>query len=133
MACGKNEECLNIANNIYPNLQSEINSSINTITSSVNEIISGLSSLTIPDDYLGTKVKSRIITICSNLSSDIGEISSINGSINSFVSEKIKEHQKHYEEWKKEQERILEKKRRAKLENQKQEKDNLLKNKEITK
>ena len=99
MGCNKDEGCLNIANNVYPGLQGEINGSISSITNNVNEIISGLSGLSIPDDYLGEKVKSQVDSICGSLTSDVGEISSLSGSINNFVGSKIEEHQEHYRNW----------------------------------
>ena len=111
MACGKDQGCLRIANSTYPGLQAEINGSINTITNNINEIMSVLNSLSIPDDYLGSKVKTRVNSICSSLSSDEGEVSSISGNINSFVSSKIKEHQEHYNMWKTEQQRKLQAKK----------------------
>lgn len=106
MACGKNQGCLNITNNVYPGLQVEINSSINNITTNINEIVSELGSLVIPEDYLGTKVTEELDEICSNLSNDVLEVNSVGRSINNFISLKKEEHQKHYRQWQEEQRRL---------------------------
>ena len=119
MACGKNAGCLRIATSVYPGLQGEINSSISKISSSINEIISGLNGLSIPDDYLGTKVKSRVSAICSGLGSDASEVGALGGKINGFVGNKIQEHNEHYRTWKAEQQlriqRAKEREREKKL------------------
>ena len=116
MACGKNAGCLRIATSVYPGLQGEINSSISKISSSINEIISGLNGLSIPDDYLGAKVKSRVSAICSSLGSDASEVSALGGKINGFVGNKIQEHNEHYRTWKIEQQRRLQAQRKKEIE-----------------
>ena len=116
MACSKDAGCLRIATSIYPGLQGEINASISKISSSISEIISGLNGLSIPDDYLGAKVKSRVSAICSSLGSDASEVGAIGGKINGFVGNKIQEHNEHYREWKIAQQRKLQAQRQKERE-----------------
>lgn len=110
MGCNKDSRCLTIANNTYPELQNEINSSIKTITSLLNDITSELNILQIPEDYLGEKVKKELELITSNLSNDQIDIASLNGNIGMFIGRKIEEHQSHYNIWKNDQEQLKKKK-----------------------
>ncbi len=100
MACSRDSGCLTIAKRIYPELQSKINNSTNTVKTGMNEIIEVLDELFIPQDYLGTRVKEKIDEICEDLGNDV--------NINDFIVSKIKEHKKHYELWHEKQEEVLE-------------------------
>ena len=110
MACGYNANCWRIANSIYPSLKDEISGSINATNKDINGIVDELSSLQIPDDYLGEKVKSKIEDICLNLNNDSKDIKAINGNIDGFIESKILEHQGHYNDWKIEEDRKIKEK-----------------------
>ena len=77
-------------NSTYPELQSTINSSIKTITTGLTEITNELNALTIPEDYLGQKVKRELKSICSNLSSDQSNIVAASGNIEDLLEKKLK-------------------------------------------
>lgn len=109
MACSKDQGCLTIANSIYPGLQSEINSSVKTITTGLNEITTELNTLTIPDDYLGEKVKKELESITSNLNNDQSNIVATSGNIGMFIGRKVEEHRNHYNAWKKAQDELKKK------------------------
>lgn len=113
MACNKDSHCKTIADN-YPSLLAPVEDSISKITGSISEISGGLGGLSIPDDYLGTKVKSRVQRICAYFEANSRQVSMLGSKISNFVSEKITEHNKHYNDWV-EQERLarLEQQRRA--------------------
>lgn len=115
MACNRNQTCLSLANK-YPPLQGEIASAISSIQSKVEEIIGALDGVSIPNDYLGAKVKSSINSISSSLNSDISKLATAGKQINSFAESKMKEHKKHYEAWKFEQQWRMQKKREAEAE-----------------
>ena len=110
MACSKDQGCLTIANSIYPGLRGEIGSSIQKINGTLDSITSELNSLTIPDDYLGSMVKEKLGTIIANFGSDKSNVNAIKGQIDAFIGEKIEEHLKHYENWKRAQEELKKKK-----------------------
>ena len=109
MGCNKDSGCLTIANSTYPGLQEEINGGVNTITSSIDEITSELNALTIPEDYLGKKVKRELESICSNLSNDQSNIVATSGNIGRFIGTKVEEHRNHYNSWKRAQEELKKK------------------------
>ena len=109
MACSKDQGCLTIANSIYPGLQSEINSSIKTITTALSDITSELSTLTIPEDYLGKKVKEELESITNNLNSDQSNVVATSGNIGMFIGKKVEEHRNHYNAWKKAQDELKKK------------------------
>ena len=109
MGCNKDSGCLTIANSTYPGLQSTINSSIKTITTGLTEITSELNTLTIPEDYLGKKVKRELESICSSLSSDQSNIVATSGNIGRFIGTKVEEHRNHYNSWKRAQEELKKK------------------------
>ena len=106
MSCNRDDGCLKIAESTYPSLQSEINTSVNSINTELSDVVSSLQSLTIPDDYLGEKVKDRITSITASLGDDQSSVDAINSELDSFISEKITEHTEHYNEWLQEQERL---------------------------
>ena len=110
MGCNRDSRCINIANVTYPKLQGEINSSIKTITSSLNEITSELSALTIPEDYLGQKVKKQLESIVSNLDSDQGNIVDAGGTVGMFIGKRVEEHRNHYNAWKRAQDALKKRK-----------------------
>lgn len=99
MSCNRDSGCLNIARSIYPGLKGEINSSISSVNNQVDGIIGNLSSLAIPDDYLGNKVKSKLEEICTGFETDKSELNSAKANVNAFIDSKIKEHYGHYYEW----------------------------------
>lgn len=109
MACSKNQDCLRIATDIYPGLQGEIDGSIQTIVSSLNDITGELSTLTVPGDYLGNKVREKLETIISSLDSDKSNVEAAKGNIDTFIGEKVEEHLEHYDSWEREQEELKKK------------------------
>ena len=117
MACNKDSGCLKIANSTYPGLKTEIDSSSTAITDNIQSVIDELSALSVPDDYLGEKVSSRLKTICTELTSDIASVKTMNSSIDGFIDEKITEHTNHYNAWKREQERLAMLKKKKQEEN----------------
>ena len=106
MGCNKDSGCLKIANNTYPGLKSEIDGSMTSIKGQLESIVDELNGLTIPDDYLGSKVKAQISSICGNFSSDMDSITAEKNSIDIFIGKKIIEHQKHYNAWKFQQQQM---------------------------
>ena len=93
MACDNGKEgCKNIVNNIYPRLSSEVNSAISAINSGLSEIGSSLGGLSIPDDYLGSKVKDRIQKINNLINEDMSDVKMESSNIRTFISEKTEEH-----------------------------------------
>ena len=114
MACNKDSGCLTIADSTYPGLRGDINSSISGINSELSGIIDGLSGMTIPDDYLGSKVKAQLQSISSSLTADMGNVKAEGASINGFITGKIAEHRKHYDDWKKAQDALKLKKKKKK-------------------
>jgi hypothetical protein len=105
MGCNKDYDCLKLANETYPSLQSEIFSSLSTVSSQINGIGSKLMGLSIPNDSLGERIKSRIGDICSYLNNDNEIIDNLINSVNKFVDEKEIEHKDHYDKWKAQQQR----------------------------
>ena len=99
MSCNRDSGCLNIAKSVYPGLKGEINSSISNVNSQISEIVGELSSLVIPEDYLGNKVRTKLSEICSGFESDKSELNSAKADVNVFIDSKIKEHYGHYYEW----------------------------------
>ena len=104
MSCNRDSGCLNIARGIYPGLKGEINSSIGNVCNQVDEIVGELNSLAIPEDYLGSKIKTKLSEICSGFESDKAELNSAKANVNAFIDNKIKEHYGHYYEWQRNQE-----------------------------
>ena len=105
MGCNKDSGCLNIAESVYPGLKSEIDGSMTSINGQLESIVDELNGLSVPDDYLGSKVKAQLGTICGNFSSDMESITAEKNSIDTFIGQKIIEHKKHYNAWKLEQQR----------------------------
>lgn len=114
MSCGKDAGCLTIYKTIYPNLKTEISGSISKINGTVNGIIGSLNGLSVPDDYLGSKVKSRLSSITQGLSGDLSSLDGAKGAIEGFIDQKIPEHQKHYNDWVEEQKRLAQEKEKKK-------------------
>lgn len=104
MSCNRDRGCLNIAKSIYPGLREEINSSISNVYNQVDDIIGELSSLVIPEDYLGSKVQTKLDEIYSEFESDKTELDSAKADVNEFIDNKIQEHYSHYYEWQRNQE-----------------------------
>lgn len=105
MGCNRDDGCLNIARNTYPNLLSGIDNSTLFINNQINDVIEELNSLIIPNDYLGNKVKEKLDEINENLNNDVSELNTFKNNINSFIEKKIKEHEKHYIDWQNMQEK----------------------------
>ena len=114
MGCNRDSGCLKLYSVTYPNLESEINTSISSADGEINEIISELSNLYVPDDYLGNKVQNRLQEICNSFSEDSDKLKTEKNKINSFINTKIEEHRQHYNSWQKAQE-IAKQRRMAKL------------------
>lgn len=104
MGCNRDYNCYSIAKDVYPNLKKDIDESIKKTSTGINDIVDELSILTIPEDYLGTKVKEKVDEMKEFYSEDISELGSFNKAIDNFINEKIREHQGHYQEWKRQQE-----------------------------
>lgn len=104
MRCNRDSGCYTIAKSTYPKLQGEANGAISSAQSDINSIIDSLGGLTIPNDYLGNKVKKKIDEIDKAFSSNVNELSTIKGKLDTFVTAKIKEHENHYNAWKKQEE-----------------------------
>ena len=96
MACnmGKGPGCKDIANK-YTIYVEDISQSVSSIKINLSKIKSELESLSVPNDYLGEKVKSRLESICSNFSSDESSIDGAFSSIESFANEKKNDHMQH--------------------------------------
>ena len=62
----------------------------------MNELLNGLY---IPDDYLGTKIKSKLEIIDSDLDNCNTSLLNESSNINAFIDEKINEHSNHYITW----------------------------------
>ena len=101
MACGQGRTsgCEEIYKIIYPTLVSEIDSSMATVNLNLNNIVSTLSGLKVPDDYLGQKVQSQINNLCNTFSEDTASVSAEKGLIDSFVSGKIELHRRHHAQY----------------------------------
>jgi len=111
MGCNRDNNCLKIAKDTYPSLQSDIDNSVSNINNQIDATIESLSNLYIPDDYLGNKVKDKIKEICDELTTDEENVKSFSSNVNNHIKQKISEHQTHYDRWKeKEQKRLEEKK-----------------------
>ena len=105
MSCGNDSGCFNISKK-YIDDKNSIDSYGNNIISYINEASSTVSTLDIPNDYLGSRVKEKISEIIDSFSSDLESISSFINNVGGFATEKSKEHLDHYNKWKSEQERI---------------------------
>ena len=112
MGCNKNEDCLRLANSVYPGYQGEINNEVSKITSELDNVISELNSLSVPDDYLGVKVKNSLTSIITDFNSDKQNVIGVSGNINTFIGRKKEEHQKHYNDWKRVQEELAKRKKK---------------------
>ena len=99
MGCNRNYGCQKLANTVYPNLKTEVGKDITKAKSEIEEIVNTLKGLSIPEDYLGEKISTRLNEICSDFNSDAGELDSTKASINSFIDTKIVEHNIHYQKW----------------------------------
>lgn len=108
MGCSRDSNCLKISKIVYPSLEGDIDASTSNINNQIEAIIDSLSALYIPDDYLGNKVKENLSEICEGLTSDRESIDSFSSSIDNFISQKINEHEGHYNAWKQAQQKKLE-------------------------
>lgn len=99
MGCGRDNNCLRIANTTYPGLLSQINSNFSIISKSSSQIIDALDELIIPNDYLGARVRKNLKEITNLISEDLSKLSSESSNITTFVKEKISEHKQHYSTW----------------------------------
>ena len=98
MSCNKNYECRKIAKN-YQTISSDIANKFSKVQGQISDIDDKLSKQIIPNDYLGEKISDKLKKIKENCDSNLGVIERIKGSMISFVDNKAKEHQKHYENW----------------------------------
>lgn len=107
MACdGSSSTCETIANETYPKLIGEIDTSLTKISSDIKAISSDLSSLSVPDDYLGKKVKRELDKLIKNFDEDLALSTKEKGSVDSYVSKRIAEHKKHRAAYLEEQRRL---------------------------
>lgn len=100
MGCNRDSGCYRIANETYPRLKENIDASIQTINNRLTDDITTLDGLVIPEDYLGVKVKEKLEEITSLFASDIDDLTKTKTNLDTFISEKIKEHKNHYDSWK---------------------------------
>lgn len=107
MGCNRDSGCLKLAKSVYPSLQESVSSSVNNINNQIEELLGTLSNLYIPEDYLGNKVKEELTEICEGLEGVKGNVDSFSGSIDTFISQRINEHQIHYNNWRQSQQKRL--------------------------
>ena len=99
MSCGRNKSCGEIANN-YANSINELNSCEDSLIQAVDNVVGSLSSINIPNDYLGKKVLNSVQSLKTTFNTDKNNISScIQNGIN-FASKRESEHSNHYINWK---------------------------------
>ncbi|MBQ9853876.1 MAG: hypothetical protein IJO57_02455 [Bacilli bacterium] len=99
MACLKNRDCLDLANNVYPQHKISINNNLDGVISKLEEVKNQFSDFDIPSDYLGSKVLEELNEISDIITGKIGEISIAKQSVDSFIDSKIYEHKMHYNDW----------------------------------
>ena len=112
MACNHDSGCNSLANIKYPTKRTKLVGELNKISTDLDTIlgeINGISAI-VPDDYVGQKVKEKIsegllkdIAACQN------DVAAEKSKIETFIGQKIDEHQGHYREWKRKQEAKVEK------------------------
>lgn len=107
MACSRNENCHNIAND-YKGKIEDIKNDCRAISSILEDDKSSLTTYQLPDDYLGDIIREELETIKSSIDDKIIKVNDYKIDVTSFVNNKIVEHDKHYEEWCKQQRKLLE-------------------------
>jgi len=98
MSCGKNDYCKSIADD-YANKINELESEFSNLNQVVNNITISLSSLNIPNDYLGMKVLNSIDGLKNDFISDKSSIDSCKSGAIGFANSKKSEHTDHYNTW----------------------------------
>ena len=99
MSCNRDSGCKELYSVKYPSYKSDIDSQINDVNNKVMEVEDLLNELYIPGDYLGTKIKTKIEELCTELNNNIEELSSEKTNIDSFIDDKINDHKTHYNTW----------------------------------
>ena len=103
------ENCLSIAND-YINKKSSLNSSLNSMKENITNASDTLNSLSVPEDYIGNKVKQKLESIHNELVADAEIVGNFNKEISGFVDQKVTEHRNHYHNWRMAQEELFKKK-----------------------
>ena len=98
MACNRDRNCRNIANN-YRHAKEELQRGFSTLKNSVSDISEELSELVVPNDYLGGKITEKLSKINLDFQDDINSIQSVESAVIAFASNKQNEHQRHYVDW----------------------------------
>ena len=107
MACdGSSKDCETIYNKTYPKLIKAVDTSLNGVSSGISDIASSLSSLSVPDDYLGRKVKRELDNLTKDFANDEELVKAEKTSVDGFVDGKIKEHKAHRKAYLEEQARL---------------------------
>ena len=104
MACNRDEHCKEIASD-YETKIGEVNSAFEDLKSDIDGIKGNLQGLIVPNDYLGSKVKDKISSLEDVFGTTSENITGIKGAVIQFAELKRDMHQKHYEDWLKEQEK----------------------------
>lgn len=100
MSCNKDEDCYRIYIKEYPSYLGTIDPAIRSIKTQIEEVETSLTGLSLPDDYLGNKIKDKLDILISDIDSDKSSISAETTAIRSHIITKRAEHKEHYEEWK---------------------------------
>ena len=104
---GSSETCETIANVTYPKLIEKIDESLDSISGDIKKISGDLSDLSVPDDYLGAKVRRELDKLIKNFDEDLALSTKEKGSVDSYVSKRIAEHKKHRADWLRRQRELL--------------------------
>lgn len=99
MGCSRDSGCSKIAKVTYPKLREQVNNSIKSVNSELTNTVDTLANLAIPEDYLGIKVQEKVDEIIGLFNTDVTDLNTAKKSINTFIDEKISEHESHYQSW----------------------------------
>ena len=111
MACNKDSNCKNIAND-YASKKGGIDSSLSSMKESISMIGSSLNSFSVPDDYIGSKVMAKLSNISGGLEGAVGGVDSYKSGVDGFIDQKKAEHEDHYNTWKAAQDALKAKKKK---------------------
>ena len=98
MSCNRDSNCKVIANN-YHLAKQELKSDFASIKNKLNDINDKLTTLNIPDDYLGNKVHEKLEILSECFQSDESMTSNEENSVMNFATSMQNEHDSHYNKW----------------------------------
>ena len=84
----------------YESKKGQIAGKLSSMKSDISNITSELNSLSVPDDYIGSKVVEKIKSITTDLSTSEASVESFKGTVNSYIQGRQAIHAEHYEKWK---------------------------------